>query len=143
MKKIYAVNAGSYSDYRVVALFSTLILAREFMAAVPDSEYNDIEEYELNPKTADLIKRGYSVWCVHMLRDGTTERVFKLSTGTYDVSNVGYSIWKRTEAPAFKGMGIPDCLLSTVWAKTDKQAVKIANEHRVQMIANGEWIEPE
>ena len=59
-KKIYAVNSGSYSDYRVVALFSTPERAQEFMAAVPDSDYNGVEEFELNPDTADLIKRGYS-----------------------------------------------------------------------------------
>jgi len=84
MKKIYAVNSGSYSDYRVVALFSTPERAQEFMAAVPDSDYNGVEEFELNPDTADLIKRGYSLWLVHMLRDGNTERVEQLKLSLYD-----------------------------------------------------------
>lgn len=139
MKKIYAVNSGCYSDYRVVALFSTPELAREFMAAVPDGDYNQLEEFELNPNTADLIRRGYSIWSVHMLRDGDTERVTRNNPEVYEVTNVGHRIWRRTRAPAYAGKGIPDILTSTVWAKSETQAVKIVNEHRVQMIASGEW----
>lgn len=136
MKKIYAVNSGRYRDYRVVALFSTPERAQEFMAAVPDSDYNDVEEFDLNPDTADLIKRGYSPWSVHMLRDGNTERVEQLELGLY---GVGHRIWRRTQAPAYQGRGIPDILTSTVWAKGENQAVKIVNEHRARMIASGEW----
>lgn len=139
MKKIYAVNSGSYSDYRVVALFSTPERAQEFMAAVPDSDYNDVEEFELNPDTADLIKRGYSLWLVYMLRDGNTERVKQLELSLYGVDDVGHRIWRRTQAPAYKGRGIPDCLTSTVWAKSEEAAVKIVNEYRARMIASGEW----
>lgn len=136
MKKIYAVNAGSYSDYRVVALFSTPELAQEFMAAVPDFNYNDVEEFELNPDTADLIRRGYSLWSVHMLRNGDTERVYQEDLNSYGVLDVGHRIWRRTPAHM---PSVPDILRSTVWAKTEDAAVKIVNEHRVQMIASGEW----
>ena len=139
MKTIYAVNAGCYSDYRIVALFSTPELAREFMAAVPDTDYNEIEEFELDPQTADLIRRGYSTWCVLMLRDGTTERVSREDVGIYEVTRVGHRMWRRTEAPAYKNKGVPDCLMSTVWAKSEEGAVKIVNEHRAQMIESGEW----
>jgi hypothetical protein len=139
MKNIYAVSAGSYSDYRVVALFSTPELAAKFMAAVPDSDYNEVEEYGLDQNTADLISRGYSVWSVHMLKDGTTERANRLEAGIYNVTSMGHMIWRRTQAAAYKGKGVQDCLTSTVWAKTEKQAVKIVNEHRAQMIANGQW----
>ena len=139
MKKTYAVNSGSYSDYRVVALFSTPKLAQEFMAAVPDSDYNAVEEFELNPDTADLIKRGYSLWSVHMLHNGDTERVDRQDLSLYGVSDVGHRIWRRTQAPAYQGRGIPDILTSTVWAKSANAAVKIVNEHRAQMIASGEW----
>lgn len=139
MKKIYAVNSGTYSEYRVVALFSTPELAREFMAAVPDSDYNEIEEFELDPNTADLIRRGYSIWTVHMLRDGGTEHVTRNNPEIYKVINVGHRIWRRTQVQAYMGKGIPDILISMVWAKNKTQAVKIVNEHRAQMIASGEW----
>src|SRR5690606_19261207 len=127
MQKIYAVNQGSYSDYRIVALFTTLNLAKEFMGAVEGSDYNEVEEYELNPKTADLVRRGYAPWKVHMLRDGTTERLNREDVDSYQVSSIGHAIWRRSEAPMYRGKGIPDCLVSTVWAKTENQALKIAN----------------
>lgn len=139
MKQVFAVSSGSYSDYRVNAIFSSKELAQEYMNAVKDSDYNEIEEYTLDPPTADLIRRGYLVWNVLMLHDGTTERVTRTENGLYDVDAPRHWIWKRTEAPAYKGKGIPDALQSSVWAKTEKQAVKIANEKRAQMIANGEW----
>jgi len=139
MKKVYAVNSGTYSDYRVNAIFSTRKLAKEFMQLVPDDDYNEIEEYQLDPNVPDLIRRGYSIWRVLMLRDGTTEKLERREISRYNVSNIGHCIWERTKAPAFKCKGIPDALDSTVWAKTEKQAIKIVNEHRTQMIANGEW----
>ena len=138
MKKIYAVNAGSYSDYRVIALFSTTELAEEFMAAV-SADYNTLEEFDLDPKTVDLIKRGYSLWYVCMLRNGDTEVATKYSMDAYSVSDVSHRIWRRTEIPAYKGKDLPDCLVSTMLAKDKNHAIKIANELRVQMIADGGW----
>lgn len=139
MKKIYAVNSGLYSDYHVVALFTTIELAQEFMAAVPDDGYNPVDEFDLNPNAADLIKRGYSLWGVRMLRNGDTEKVDRQDLSPYEVGNVGHRIWRRTQAPAYKDKGIPDCLTSTVWAKSAKAAIKITNEIRARMIASGEW----
>lgn len=133
---IYAVNSGTYSDYRIVALFSAKKLADEYMAAIPDGYYNDVEEYVLNPNTADLVRRGYSWWIVHMLKNGDTESVFRLS---YFPRQENFLVWRRTQAPAYIGKNVPDCLSATVFSKTEKQAVKIANEHRAQMIASGEW----
>jgi hypothetical protein len=138
-KTIYAVSAGSYSDYRVVALFTTVELAEEFMAAVPYADYNNITEFDLDPKTPDLIRRGYSIWRVLMLRDGTTEQVSCKGVGLFEVIDIGHSMWRRSEMPYLR-IKAPDCLVSTVWAKSAEGAVKIANEHRTQMIASGEWI---
>ena len=139
MKKVYAVSSGSYSDYRVDAIFSTKELAEEFMRCIPDNDYNNIEEYEIDPPAPDLIKRGYAIWSVYMLRNGDVESVEKNETTLYAIGNIRHTIWWRTKAPAYKGKGIPDILTSKVWAKTEKQAIKIVNEHRIQMIANGEW----
>ena len=130
MKTIYAVNSGCYSDYRVVALFTSKELAEEFMQFVPD-DYNTIETFELNPKTSDLIKRGYAPWCVHMLKDGTVENCRKFDMDAYRVTDDRVYVWKRTEAPFYAGRGIPDCLSSSVMAKNEKQAIKITNERRI------------
>lgn len=139
MKKVYAVSSGSYSDYRVNAVFSTKKLAEDFMRYIPDNDYNDIEEYEINPPEPDLIKRGYAIWSVHMLRNGNVEYVEKCDMTLWRIKDIGHTIWWRTQSPAYKGKEMPDVLTSKVWAKTEKQAIKIVNEHRVQMIANGEW----
>jgi hypothetical protein len=146
MKMIYAVSEGSYSDYRVSAIFSTKEKAQEFidtMKKQSDSEYddyNDIEEYQLDPPVADLLGRGYSVYSVLMLRNGNVERVERTDNGSYDISSAGQShIWERTKAPAYRGKNVEDVLHMEVWAKDDKAAVKIVNEKRVQMIAMGEW----
>jgi hypothetical protein len=139
IEKVYAVSSGSYSDYKVNAIFSTKELAEEFKSLVPNPEYNDIEEYDLDPLTTDLIKRGYSVWTIHMLIDGAVESAEKAGTGLYSVTHTGHYLWRRTRAPAYKGKGIPDILQSDVWAKTQQAAIKIVNEHRTQLIANGDW----
>lgn len=139
MKKIYAVSTGSYSDYTVVALFTTVELAEEFMDAVPHSDYNAVEEFTLNPDTPDLVKRGYSLWKVQMLRNGDTEEAISLGTSIHYMNDVGHWVWRRTNVPTYKKNGVPDCLVSTVWAKDKNAAIKIVNEHRVQLIANGEW----
>lgn len=140
MKIVFAVNSGSYSDYSIRAIFSSRELAEEYMTVVKNSDYNDIEEYELDPTTSDMIRRGYSVWNVLMLIDGTTERVTRSDNDYYEVENTPrHWIWERTKAPAYKGKGIPDALDARVWAKTERAAVKIVNEKRAQMIANGEW----
>lgn len=139
-KTIFAVSSGSYSDYRINALFSTKELAQQFKDAVKEYDYNEIEEYELDPPTADLLARGYSVWRVLMLKDGTVERVDRSDNDLYAVQDApAHAIWRRSEAPAYKGKGVPDGLQSSVWAKNEKAAVKSANEKRLQMIANGEW----
>ena len=140
MKTVYAVNSGTYSDYRIDAVFSSRKLAEEFMAFVKSDDYNDIEEFQIDIPTTNMLKRGYSIWRVHMLVNGDTERIDRTETDKYDIGNANsHNIWKRTEALAFKGKGIPDILTSNVWAKTQKQAVKIVNEKRIQMIASGKF----
>jgi hypothetical protein len=135
VKTIYAVNSGIYSSYHIVALFSAREKAEAFMRAVPDSEYNKIEEYKIDPNTADLITRGYSMWRVRMLLNGDVEEVGRTDTGD---GLAHHLVWPRSTAPAYKGTDVKDCLCSKVWAKSEKAAIKIANEHRIQMAARGE-----
>jgi hypothetical protein len=144
-KMIYAVTSGTYSDYRINALFSSKKKAKEFLSAMNGNseiydDFNDVEEYELDPPTADLLKRGYSVWFVLMLKDGTVERAKKTDNDKYDIGDTGcYRIWERTKAPAFRKKVIPDALEMSVWAKSEIAAIKIVNEKRAHMIAFGEW----
>lgn len=139
-RTIYAVSSGSYSDYRVNALFSTRAKAEEFRQVVPDGDYNDIEEYEMDPPTVDLLRRGYSPWHVLMRRDGQVERADKKDISIYGVEvDATPRLWKRSIAPAYAGKNIPDVLMCDVWAKNEKSAIKVANERRTRFIASGEW----
>lgn len=146
MKMIYAVSEGSNSDYRISAIFSTKEKAQKFIDTMkkrPNSEYddyNDIEEYQLDPPVADLLGRGYSVYSVLMLKNGDVERVERTDNDSYDISSAGQShIWERTKASAYRGKNVEDALEMKVWAKDDKAAVKIVNEKRAQMIAMDGW----
>jgi hypothetical protein len=136
---LYAVSSGSYSDYRVVAIFSTQEKAEVYKATFPDSDLNETEEYPLDPPLAEQWQEGYRVWRVVMLRDGTTEKCQTDNSYRMVSSCPDYFIWRRTEALAYAGRGIPDVLTATVLAKSSEHAVKIVNEKRAQMIANGEW----
>lgn len=135
MRKVYAVTSGSYSDYRINAIFSSRGRADAFMLAFPSRDYNDVEEYELDPPEADFVARGYSLWSVLMLRNGAVEQAERLP----NIPGVlAPRILKRPQSAAYQGQCI---LQSSVWAKTRAHAILIANETRIRMIANGEWDE--
>lgn len=135
MRTIWVLHGGDYSDYRVSGVFSSRKNANLAKTALKDRD-SHVDEWTLDPCVADL-NMGYQRFRIVMLRDGTTEEV---RSDTY-LSQLEPSIWlwKRTEAVAYKGKGIPDALVAEVWAKDAKHAVKIANEHRTRMIAFGEW----
>ena len=142
-EKVYAVTAGCYSDYRVIAVFTSAELAEEFMATVPSGDdyggYNKIEEFHLNPKTSDLIKRGYAHWQIFMLRDGSVERAVLSDVDSGLLECEPARIWERSKSRWRMHKDKPDCLKANVWAKNEASAVKIANEYRIRMIALGEW----
>lgn len=47
-KKVYAVTAGHYSDYRVLGIFSTMEKAEEYHRYCPDEDIRPIEEWPLD-----------------------------------------------------------------------------------------------
>lgn len=138
MGNVYAVNTGVYSDYRIVAVFSTLELAKEFQQAFSDEDYNDIEEYEVDPPDVNLIRNGYSMWTIHMIMmNGDVEKARKEDATSYIPTN--HYVRDRPGLVEYPDTEKPDILISNVWAKTEDQAIKIANEYRLRMIANGDW----
>ena len=137
-RKVFAASSGSYSDYSVQAIFSTRERAEEYIRCVRD-DWNSVEEYELDPPTAGLLKKGYAPWTIVMRRDGTVEHCDRQESNGYSVAPYAY-LWERTKAPAYQGQeGVEDALSWHGLAKSEKQAVKAANEKRAQMIASGEW----
>lgn len=135
MKSVWLIESGSYSDYRVVGIFSTREKALLVANAIELNEY-DINEWKIDPVIDELNKDMWQ-YEVLMLRDGEVERV-KRRDAIFDFKNSVF-IWNRPNAPAYMGKNKPQVLVCCVWAKDEKHAVKIANEIRTQKIANGEW----
>lgn len=72
--KLYAVSAGSYSDYSVEQIFSTREGAQKYIDISNDmcpGDFNDIEEYELDPEIKVPYHKYKYFYNVRMLRDGT------------------------------------------------------------------------
>jgi hypothetical protein len=63
MKTVYILTEGSYSDYRIVATFSTKELAEEAQKHCPNS---DIEEYELDALKIPEHPPGHTAWVVNI-----------------------------------------------------------------------------
>ncbi len=132
-KTLYAVSKGSYSDYRVVAIFDKKELAEKFKPHVED--YNDIEEYELNPGI-EAVQRDYLAFHVEMLRNGDVAKTFETDfTYAIDSTPVLFPQW---DSAGRKQTG-KKVLRVITWARNEKHAVKITNEKRAMLIASGEW----
>ena len=141
MKSIWVIEKGSYSDYRVVGVYSTKEGAELVCAKINGEESYElavVSEWPLDPGM-EAINQGLSPFVVHMLRDGTTEKIWMDESDFEYTLNDRPTIWRRSSAPAYQGKNIPDCLTARVFAKDSQRAVKIANEHRTRMIASGEW----
>jgi hypothetical protein len=126
MSKSYVVTDGDYSDYRIVAVFDDKELASKFVEKYGGS----IEEYDVNPARYE-IENKYSVFRIEMNKNGDTKEI----DSHCDVSNFNRAINKETYNPYYN----KNLMLTYVIAKNEKSAVKIANERRIQMIANNEW----
>ena len=141
-KNIWVIETGEYSDYRVVGVFSTKANAELVADKINgDQEYGDkatVSGWALDPGVAE-INQGLKQYRVLMLRDGSVEMCERQPHFSwYEIKSRSW-VWRRTQAQAYAGKGIPDVLEARVWAKTEKGAIKVANEQRTRTIAQGEW----
>lgn len=140
--RVWVIEQGSYSDYRVVGVYSTrkdaARIAKKMNASHP-YEKATVSEWPLNPGV-DALNQGLSRFFVLMLRDGSVETQREDDSGWKSGELASsFWIWERTKAPAYRGKGIPDALNATVWARDMEHAVKITNDTRLLMIAEGTW----
>lgn len=139
MAKIWTIESGEYSDYRVNGIYSTKENAEAVLAKLASVTGFGFTEYRLRERDLDpgveALREGYTIFVVNMLYDGTVE---KISPSEWELSEETW-IWRRTTAPFYRGKGIPDVLVVTTFARGEAHAVKIANEKRVQKIAGNEW----
>ncbi len=125
------VTAGEYSDYGVVAIYSTKEKAEEFIREFPEEGlggYNPIEEVAIDVDYAGMKAVGKSIWVVNMDRAGNALKAH--NTGSVFGLPM-YCMQKPPKQPAF--------LANWCYAASEEQAIKATNEKRTQLIANGEW----
>jgi hypothetical protein len=133
MTKVYIATEGCYSDYHIVTVFLNKKKAELFAEYFKDME---IEEFDVYDKTKidelmRCLKLKRDIYFVRMDIDGKTDLVMKEDWGFY-----WFELTMRKK-PDFNDWGL---LCVYVLAENEKDAVKIVNERRVQLIANNEWI---
>lgn len=132
-KSVFVVSSGCYSDYHIVGIYDTREQAEQLTAMVGDS---NITELPLNPYLSELNK-GLSVYFVKMLENGDTIEVRQQNPND---TLTGYDLISTTEPMDVwldkleHGQRV---YTKRVFARDDRHAVKIANELRVQMLAQG------
>jgi len=135
----YVVTRGVYSDYHIVAIFSTRERAERFAAPlsgahIPESEQMVIEEYELDPDVAPP-RVG---WRIHMdMTNGSLD-----ADGIFNDVRFGELIGFPTRAYTQRigpRSGQKRLVTEVECGFNEKErAIKVANERRVALIASGE-----
>lgn len=126
--KVYVITRGWYSDYGIVAIFSTRKLAEEFLKHPGVEDANDIDEWELDP--LKRVARGYFQYSVALCRNGDLYICIK---NDYR-GDCGSEEKLVFETACVRGGKLHAWF--TVLAKNDTQAIKIANERRTMLLAN-------
>lgn len=122
---VWLLGSGAYSNYRVVAVFSTKELADAAaeMIAEPHVFSLEIDHYK------GRIKDGRVYMTAYMDREGDLRSVGK----PVSLNHLTYlTNWFHQ-----------NLLVTTVLAKDESHAAKIANERRVQILADNAWNDDE
>jgi len=142
---ILVVTEGAYSDFRVVALFDEEHRKEAELIAAQFAD-GRVGEMELNPELPkELYSEEYKFYRVAMKYDGTSIYSHKhYWEPDEDKDRVGFfltndTIWQNNIKYVTNGYHV---MITRVWARDEKHAVKIANERRAMIIAANEWPEP-
>ena len=114
---IYIVTNGEYSDYRIIAVFL-------------DEEKAEELRKEINADKVEVWKTGEEKltikWWIRMNRNG-------------DVTTIYFSELSEKKPRDLDIVHIHNILSLSghVWAETKEKAIKITNDHRRQLIAEG------
>lgn len=142
MKSVWVIEQGSYSDYHVVGVFSskeTAEAALQFLS--PDWDAPTVAEWPLDP-WANEINSGRFPYTVLMHANGNTIKVTRSSIAYFECGVrllLDRLLRKGGEdtgncVPFRRGQG--DAISVSCFAKDEEHAVKIANEKRIQLLAN-------
>ena len=141
---IYLVASGHYSDFSILAVFSTKEKADAFKNWYNDEQIEycsgnlRILTYTLDPETVYEAYEGYTRYQVTMLKNGDVEEV--RNDGTDNMwTRSAYRVWFRKKAPAYLDKCIKDALVVEINALSPEHARKIANVYRILSIEQNEW----
>jgi len=151
MPTVYAVTSGSYSDYRVHAVYSTKEKAEEAINLAETSQWMqyDIEERELDPPintNPSTLRRYYVnlyISKVAGVSDRTETSASHVGLGGWgeDVTDAGENYlffpWHDSYSSSVVRL-FGYRFLCTVVSDDEEQAIKVANERRIMAVANGE-----
>jgi len=126
MKMMYVITEGG--GFKSSAVFDKKELAEKFIGLFENSfdEFR-IEEYVLNPYEKET-NGGYNPFFLRMNKDGDC----------YEIKKSEYVSDFKNEKMVF-GFCMHGDLYISVFAKDEKHAIKIANEKRIELIANNKW----
>lgn len=134
MSKVYVVTSGEYSDYSILGVFDSRELADEVVAERESTgnRYNRarVEEYELNPA---LYESPNPTFRVVIGSDGNVYRC-ELHKGSA-VESFFQPFWSGSDRVVM--------LVTFVSASRAAGAIKVANERRAMLLAEGSWPSPE
>lgn len=127
--KIYVVTTGGYSEYSIDSLFSTKKLAQDYIDLHEGSytDFNDIEEYELDSELPRM-QTGLFKYDITMTKTGNVDKI--AVRPVLSKTKNSFNIWAI--------LGVVK-LYCTIITKSKEHAIKIANDTRVQLIANNQW----
>jgi hypothetical protein len=128
MKTIYVVTSGSYSDYGINAVFDDEQLAKDFIAMFEKGNYIDmqIEEWKLNPEEEN-IRAKRKLYFLRMNKEGIASDI-SIEGSSFSIDYINTIQFDNKKN-----------LMVRCFADDEKHAIKIANEKRVQVIANNKW----
>lgn len=135
--KIYLVSQGCYSDYRIIAAFSTEEKAKAYVKHLGDSDDEDILEFDVDSETFQN-PRGLNRFTLQMKRDGSL---------VYGVTDRGSVKEEKPQGPKWEPLAKvwvdenSECYMRfEVEAKDKEHALKIANEKRTELISADIWL---
>jgi hypothetical protein len=132
MTKVYLRTDGDYSEYLVYGAFSTAEKAQVHV----DIYGGKIEEFDLDEEVPDLYKQGLRHWLVNMWRDGTTGAAYedRLYANDEVPTDGRHEIQHNYQHRLFNRPFGDRSYYFYIWSRTKEDAIKIANERRIQRI---------
>jgi len=116
MKTCYAISSGSYSDYQVIAIFTTRELAE---AELPRYKGADIEEFPLDPTTPVQYAGLTGFYC----REQNEK-----DQSVYGYSECPLTMLQRDDVGLVRRMGLNGPYCIHLWARDLEHAIKVAAE---------------